>query len=116
MRDELGLTVRIRSLIVIAVACAGCCATPSTNPAAHYIVTLGIYPDKSCVFVSTAEIPKLNVVADLRPPDAFLKVACRYFLATYQTQAPAGEPSSTEGVGWYTNNPDIPRYIPHVEM
>jgi len=69
------------------------------------------------MFVSTAELPEQVVKAGLKPSDAFLKVACGYYLAGYRTRAPEsnGTPS-IESVGWYANDPDIPRYIPNIEM
>ena len=108
--------MRIPCLLAVAVICAGCCANPTVTAKARYIVTLAIYPEKSCVFVSSHEASSDNVEAGLKPSEAFLKVACGYFLATYKTSAPVGAPSSTEVVGWYASDPDIPRYMPNVQM
>jgi len=100
------------------LACAACCATPSKFPAARYIINLGVYPDKSCIFVSAVEYASPLVKADVKPSEAFLKVACGYFLAKYQTKVPldSNASPSAESVVWYTSNPDIPRYIPKFEM
>ena len=108
--------MRIPCLFTVAVICAGCCANPPVTSRASYIVTLAIYSDKSCIFVSSHEASSNNGEVVLKPSEAFLKVACGYFLATYRTTTPIGTPSSTEVVGWYTNDPDIPRYMPNVQM
>jgi len=79
-------------------------------------VTLAIYPDKSCSFISAAELSNSSVKVGVRPSDSFLKVACGYFLATYRVAAPTETPSATETVVWYTSNPDVPRYIPSIDM
>jgi len=109
--------VRVCGLISIVLFCAACCATPSKSAGPRYIVNLVIYPDKSCIFVSAAELPDLVVKPGLKPSDAFLKVACGYYLAIYRTGTPDSNAApSAESVGWYANNPDVPRYIPKVEM
>jgi hypothetical protein len=108
--------MRIFGLLAVAIICAGCCANSTASSKARYIVTLAIYPDKSCFFVSSHEVSSNDVEAGLKPSEAFLKVACGYFLATYKIGASVGAPSSTEVVGWYANDPDIPRYMPNVQM
>jgi len=89
---------------------------PTPAPTARYVVTLAVYPDKSCSFVSTAKWPDLKVVVDLKPADSFLRVACHYFFAKYEADPVIGTPSSTESVGWYSNDPDVPLYIPSIKM
>ena len=109
--------MRFCGLITIALSCAACCTTASKSPGARYIVNLAIYPDKSCIFVSTAELPEQVAGPGPKPSEAFLKVACGYYLAGYRTRAPESNASpSIESVGWYANDPDIPRYIPKIEM
>ena len=108
--------MRVLVLLAAVVSCSGCCSAPTRAPAVRYIVTLAVYPDKSCRFSSTARWRELSVVVDLKPTEVFLRTACHYFLARYEAGPVIGTPSSTESVGWYSTNPDVPLYIPNIEM
>jgi hypothetical protein len=103
-------------ILVFGAFCSSCCTTPTTKQE-RYAVTLSIYPDKSCTFVSTAPIRDPTAAVNLRPSEDFLRVACRYYYASFTSGHPLSNARpSTEVVFWYTNNPDVPMYVPNVEM
>jgi len=102
--------------VVAMVVLGGCCAVALSNMKTRHIVTLAIYPDNSCAFLAAADAEAPRVPIHLKPSDAFLNTACSYFLARFRSDLSAEKPLSTRIVGWYPNNPDIPRYIPDIQM
>jgi len=75
-----------------------------------------MYQDKSCTFVSTSKWLEPQGTINLKPSDTFLRTACHYFLTKYEVEPVVGTPSSTQTVGWYASNPDVPLYIPSFTM
>ena len=106
----------VHMMIVAMAVLAGCCSVAPSQARTRHIVTLGIYSDNSCAFVSAADAQSPRVPTNLKPSEAFLKIACSYFLLPFRSDSPAQQPSSTRIVGWYPNNPDVPRYIPDIQI
>ena len=87
-----------------------------------FLLSFAIFGGESgrmCAFAAAREPPpSLEAVANFHPSEVFSKAVCTHFSATWLPALPVEKKAEAyyESVEWSEASPDIPTYIPMVNM